>query len=136
MSITAASAELHASRRWVLTMAILALVLLGFWCVVTTAAWVIPGVFPQQAGWEWYFFRGFFAQLTFLAYAAILPFLSLLRYARALAALGTADREVFARAVGLHGLFWRQCSWLMWGMVWLLAYALVGGVVGRLCFGR
>ena len=128
MSIAAVSAELHASRRWVMFMAILALVLLGLWCLVATTAWFLPDVMPDHRGWQRYFFLGFYGQLTLYVYAAIIPFVGLLRYARALGALKEGDRAGLIRAIELHGTFWRQCSLLMWGMVWLFVYAVAGGV--------
>lgn len=131
MSLAAASAELHASRRWMLTMAILALFLLGLWSLVVGISWFTPGVFPAFTGWERGFFLGFYAQLTLFVFAALLPFLTLLRYAASLFALRDGDRAMLERALELNARFWRQCAWLMWGMVWLFAYALIGAVVAN-----
>lgn len=136
MPIQAATAELRSSRRWVMTMAILALILLGLWCLFTTAAWISPNAMPRYTGAMRWYFLGFVAQLTLYAYAAIVPFANLLRYARSLLSLREGDREGLARAIGLNVLFWRQCSYLMWGMVWLLVYLLGGGIVLTFIAGK
>jgi len=101
--------------------------------LVSGASWPRPhGSSPTscpitEAG-SAYFFLGFYGQFTLYVYAAIIPFVGLLRYARALGALKEGDRAGLNRAIELHGTFWRQCSLLMWGMVWLFAYAVAGGV--------
>ena len=129
MSNAAATAELRASRPWVLTMSILALCFLALWCLFTLAVWFVPNNFPKNPIGLRYLFLGFFAQLTLFVGLAIFPFVLLFRYALALFALKDADDASLARAIDLNVRFWRQCSWLMWGAVWLLAYLIFGGLL-------
>ncbi len=129
MSNAAATAELRASRPWVLTMSILALCFLALWCLFTLAVWFVPNNFPKNPIGLRYLFLGFFAQLTLFVGLAIFPFVLLFRYALALFALKDADDASLARAIDLNVRFWRQCSWLMWGAVWLLAYLILGGLL-------
>jgi hypothetical protein len=129
MSNAAATAELRASRPWVLTMSILALCLLALWCLFTLAVWFVPNNFPKNPIGLRYLFIGFFAQLTLFVGLAIFPFVLLFRYALALFALKDADDASLARAIDLNVRLWRQCSWLMWGAVWLLAYLILGGLL-------
>jgi hypothetical protein len=129
MSNAAATAELRASRPWVLTMSILALCFLALWCLFTLAVWFVPNNFPKDPIGLRYLFLGFFAQLTLFVGLAIFPFVLLFRYALALFALKDADDASLARAIDLNVRFWRQCSWLMWGAVWLLAYLILGGLL-------
>ncbi len=129
MSNAAATAELRASRPWVLTMSILALCFLALWCLFTLAVWFVPNNFPKNPIGLRYLFLGFFAQLTLFVGLAIFPFVLLFRYALALFALKDADDASLTRAIDLNVRFWRQCSWLMWGAVWLLAYLILGGLL-------
>lgn len=129
MPIQAAIAELRSSRRWVTTMAILAIILVSLWVLLFTAGWFRIDSIRIGDRWSQWFFLGFMAQVTLLAYAAIIPFLNLDRYARSLRALGEDDREGLARAIELNLRFWRQCSYLMWGMAWLLVYLFAGSIV-------
>lgn len=129
MSNAAATAELRASRPWVLTMSILALCFLALWCLFTLAVWFVPNNFPKNPIGLRYLFLGFFAQLTLFVGLAIFPFILLFRYALALFALKDADDASLARAIDLNVRFWRQCSWLMWGAVWLLTYLILGGLL-------
>ena len=129
MSNAAATAELRASRPWVLTMSILALCFLALWCLFTLAVWFVPNNFPKNPIGLRYLFLGFFAQLTLFVGLAIFPFVLLFRYALALFALKDADDASLTRAIDLNVRFWRQCSWLMWGAVWLLAYLIFGGLL-------
>jgi hypothetical protein len=57
------------------------------------------------------------------------PKTELSHYALALFALKDADDASLARAIDLNVRFWRQCSWLMWGAVWLLTYLILGGLL-------
>ena len=136
MSTQAAITELRSSRRWVTTMAILAIILLSLWVIVFTAIWFRPDTLRMYQGWMQAFFLGFMTQLTLYAYAAVIPFLNLCRYARSLFALGDGDREGLALAIDLNIRFWRQCSYLMWGMVWLLTYMVGGSIIGTLLGGK
>jgi len=129
MSTAAVTAELRASRPWVLTMSILALCFLALWCLFALAVWFVPNNFPKNPIGLRYLFLGFFAQLTLFVGLAIFPFVLLFRYALALFALKDADDASLARAIDLNVRFWRQCSWLMWGAVWLLAYLILGGLL-------
>jgi hypothetical protein len=129
MSNAAVTAELRASRPWVLTMSILALCFLALWCLFTLVVWFVPNNFPKNPIGLRYLFLGFFAQLTLFVGLAIFPFVLLFRYALALFALKDADDASLARALDLNVRFWRQCSWLMWGAVWLLAYLILGGLL-------
>lgn len=129
MPIQAAIAELRSSRRWVTIMSVLAIILISLWVLLFTAIWFSPNAMPRYTGAMRWYLLGFVAQLTLYAYAAIFPFLNLDRYARSLRALGEDDREGLARVIELNVRFWRQCSYLMWGMAWLLTYLVGGGVV-------
>ncbi len=129
MSPASLASELRASRPWVLTMAILALCFVALWCLLTLAVWFVPNNFPKDPIGLRYLFIGFFAQLTLFVGLAIFPFVLLFRYALALFALKDADDASLARAIDLNVRFWRQCSWLMWGAVWLLAYLILGGLL-------
>ena len=129
MSPASLASELRASRPWVLTMAILTLCFVALWCLVTLAVWFVPNNFPKDPIGLRYLFLGFFAQLTLFVGLAIFPFVLLFRYALALFALKDADDASLARAIDLNVRFWRQCSWLMWGAVWLLAYLILGGLL-------
>lgn len=129
MSPASLASELRASRPWVLTMAILALCFVALWCLLTLAVWFVPNNFPKDPIGLRYLFIGFFAQLTLFVGLAIFPFVLLFRYALALFALKDADDASLARAIDLNVRFWRQCSWLMWGAVWLLTYLILGGLL-------
>ncbi len=129
MSNAAVTSELRASRPWVLTMSILALCFLALWCLFTLVVWFVPNNFPKNPIGLRYLFLGFFAQLTLFVGLAIFPFVLLFRYALALFALKDADDASLARAIDLNVRFWRQCSCLMWGSAWLLAYLILGGLL-------
>lgn len=136
MSTQAAIAELRSSRRWVTTMAILAIILLSLWVIAFTATWFRPDALQMYDGWMQWFFLGFLAQVTLYAYAAVIPFLNLCRYARSLFALREGDPAGLERAIDLNIRFWRQCSYLMWGMAWLLTYLVGGSIIGTLLGGK
>lgn len=130
MSTAAVTAELRASRPWVLTMSILALCFLAVWFIYIFFMWYfLAPCLPEDPITLQYLFVGFFAQLTLFVGLAIFPFVLLFRYALALFALKDADDASLARAIDLNVRFWRQCSWLMWGAVWLLAYLILGGLL-------
>ena len=131
MSLAAATSELHASRRWVLTMALLALFFVALWCLLCSAIWIDPRALAKVEDPSWLrpFMFGFFVQLTVFSFAAIAPFVLLLRYALALFALKDGDRPGLERVVDLNVHFWRQCAYLMWGVVWLFAFVVIGGIL-------
>ncbi|HAZ66142.1 MAG TPA: hypothetical protein DCY41_05215, partial [Opitutae bacterium] len=77
-------------------------------------------------------YKGFFVQLTLLAYAGIVPFIHLLRYAHSLGDLKDGSQVVLERSLKLHRTFWTQSSYLAWGMAWLLTYTLGVATLGVL----
>ncbi len=129
MSPASLASELRASRPWVLTMAILTLCFVALWCLVTLAVWFVPNNFPKDPIGLRYLFIGFFAQLTVFAWLAFIPLRLLMHFAFALFTLKDDDGASVARAIDLNVRLWRQCSWLMWGAVWLLAYLILGGLL-------
>lgn len=136
MPIQAAIAELRSSRRWVTIMSVLAIILISLWVLLFTAIWFRIDTISMYTAWKHWYFLGFTAQITLFAYAAIIPFINLNRYAESLRALGEDDREGLARVIELNVRFWRQCSYLMWGMAWLLVYLLGGGIIDALIGGK
>lgn len=128
--------ELRASRRWVTFMAWLAILLIGLWCLFTAYFWLatalmkgtIAGRFDRA--WMGWYYKGFFIQLTLLAYAGIVPFIHLLRYAHSLGDLKEDSLVGLEHSLQLHRTFWTQTSYLAWGMVWLLTYLLGVATLG------
>lgn len=117
-------------------MAILALLLIGLWCLLTTYFWVavalMKGSISSKFDREWMaaYYTGFLIQLTFLAWAAILPFVSLMRYASSLGDLKDDSQVGLERALQLNRTFWKQSSYLAWGVAWLLVYLLGVATLG------
>lgn len=132
------TSELRASRPWVLTMAWLGLFFIALWCLWTTSIWLAEtlfkgGIFPKfDRNWmEWYY-KGFFIQLTLYAFAAIIPFVNLLRYAMSLGALQDGLTTTLERSLQLNRTFWTHACYLAWGMAWLVVYMISIATLGVL----
>ncbi len=119
-------------------MAILALLLVGLWCLYTTFFWAatllmkdnISARFDRE--WMVWYYLGFFIQLTVLSYAAIVPFINLMRYANSLGHLKDGSEAGLERTMQLNRTFWTQSSYLAWGATWLLTYLIGVATLGTL----
>lgn len=141
MSRAELTSELRASRGWCLTWAIVALVFCALWCLMVVAGWVmvLSGKTLQPAhhgpGWMETLQTTWALQLSLVILASPIPFISLLRYADSLGEMRDGDEAVLLRALELNRTFWRQASWLAWGVAWLVIYFFGGGTLGLLIWG-
>lgn len=127
MTRTAVYQELKALRPWVLGMGCLALLLLTGWYVILTWGWrnqvftsdqVIPAINT--------FIEIFVVQLSLIALLALIPLLQLFRLGFSLQSLQPGDEVALTQALQLNRLFWQQAEWLVWALVWLGTYLMVG----------
>jgi len=127
MTRAAVYQELKALRPWVLGMGCLALLILTGWYALLTWGWrnqvftsdqFIPAINA--------FIEIFVVQLTLIALLALIPFLQLFRLGFSLQHLQQDDEATLTQALQLNRLFWRQAEWLVWALVWLATYLLVG----------
>ncbi len=127
MTRAAVYQELKALRPWVLGMACIALLILTGWYALLTWGWlnqvftssqVIPAINT--------FIEIFVVQLTLIALLALIPLLQLFRLGFSLQRLQQDDEVTLTQALLLNRLFWRQAEWLIWALVWLATYLMVG----------
>jgi len=130
MTRAAVYQELKLLRSWVLGMGCIALLLLTGWYALLTWGWlnqvftsnqVIPAINV--------FIEIFVVQLSLIALLALIPFLQLFRLGFSLQRLQQDDEAALTQALQLNRLFWRQAEWLVWALVWLATYLLVGVIL-------
>ncbi len=130
MTRAAVYQELKAQRPWVLGMGCIALLLFTGWYALLTWGWlnqvftsdqVIPAINR--------FIEIFVVQLSLIALLALIPLLQLFRLGFCLQRLQQNDEVTLTQALQLNRLFWRQTEWLVWALVWLATY-LILGVIG------
>lgn len=120
-------------RPWVLLMGIVALVLLSCWLVFGTLG-TVAMLNPQVTG-EWTPYMsglllGLAVQLALIALGALIPFLNLVRHALLIGQLDESNPSTLRRTLELNLTFWRQAEVLAWAVTWLIAYYVVGAIVG------
>ena len=133
--------ELRASRRWVLIMAGLAFFFCSLWCLLAAAGWIeflmgVPFMPQEKTAWVKVLQAGFAVQLSLLAFASPIPFVTLWRYAKSLGQLKENDVAGLQRSLELSRTFWRRACYLGWGSAWLLVYLFGGGTLGLLIWGK
>ena len=133
MSHAEIHAELRGMRPWLLLMGIVALVLLSCWLVFGTLG-TLAMLNPEVTGdWTSYMsglLLGLAVQLALIALGALIPFVNLVRMALLIGRLDESNPSTLRGALELSRTFWRQAEWLAWAATWLIAYYLVGAIVG------
>lgn len=127
MTRAAVYQELKALRPWVLAMGTLALLILTGWYALLTWGWlnqvftssqVIPAINT--------FIEILVAQLSLIALLALIPLCQLFRLGFCLQRLHQNDEATLTQALQFNRLFWRQTEWIIWALVWLVTYLIVG----------